>query len=181
MADIKSGIMGGKIGTIESEGSVVTINLGGSNDMEDYLMASRCLPKDGIHSGIQAVYEECLRIHVELITASQEVILKGYSAGGMLAQKILYELRNKRCPHILIRTKGSPRVLSRKKVKSIKTCMKKNGTQLTMERIVYGNDPIPVLFPGYTHICKSTPAGPRRIPGGWLLPWNWKDHVGYFK
>lgn len=166
----------GKIGTVREIGNSIYFNFGGSNNEPDYWVSAKCWVRDGLyHAGIDDIFQECIK---ELLPLCEDkvVMILGYSVGGMLGQRLLYELIKSSYMSIFLQTKGSPKVLTKKAIKEIM----ESPSEITIIRTVYGNDPAPVIFPGYTHLGILQPIGPKRVPGAWLLPKNWKDHTGYF-
>ena len=121
-----------------------TVKIDGTNSAADFLISADCLPnKHGVHSG-------CYKAALWLYSQLEEIprYIEGHSMGGGIAQALAVILLHKGYD-VEIRIKGAyPACTKRYRVKGLS--------------MVYGNDPVPGLFPWFQFHCDVEYFGPAR-------------------
>lgn len=129
----------------------------GTNSVADFLISADCLPnKHGVHNG-------CYKAALWLYSQLEEIphYIEGHSMGGGIAQALAVILIQKGYD-VELRIAGSyPACTKRYMVKGFS--------------MVYGNDPVPRLFPWFQYPCTVEYIGPARK--WWKV--NFRDHVRY--
>ena len=135
-----------------------TLKIEGTNQFKDFLISAQCWPKKRYHSGCYKVAKWLLsKVSLD---KSSPVIIEGHSMGGSIAEVLAGLLADEGYAVIAI-SKGSYPV-----------CL--FNRTLSGDAIIYGNDPVPALFPWFRHIVRKRYIGPKR----WL-PVICSDHVRY--
>ena len=133
------------------------INIYGTNQFIDLFVSLNCLPKKGWHRG---VYKEAMKLSNIPFDKNKIVYLSGHSMGGAIAQCLAYILLEKGF-NVKVNVCGSYPITLHK-------------INIDGQSRIYGNDPIPALFPWFRHVCKKKYEGPKR----WF-PFVFKDHMEY--
>ena len=146
----------------EQNGDVLDIK--GTNQFLDIFISLLCLPWRGVHLGASLAAKKLFKkIKIEGL---ESLCIRGYSMGGGIAQSLAVLIRRKRIPmDIIIELTGSYPALSEDMY--VGDCSVR----------IYGNDPVPGLFPWfkYPHGSEIIHEGPPRK--WWRI--NFKDHTRY--
>ena len=137
------------------------VEIAGTNELADFHVSLQCWSKPGWHAG---AYKEAIKLYDKVyleLSHYDLVLVKGYSMGGAIAQILAWILKENTTCDVVCQTNGAfPVSLKRRKIHGV--CN------------IYGNDPVPALFPWFRQCVKKKYIGPRR----WF-PFILKDHVRY--
>jgi len=163
-----------KYGTIELRIDVISnsISIPGTNEASDFLTSFQCWKKKGFHAGCYKWVEKYVKDLYPYLDENIPVRITGHSLGGAIAQVLAVKLTEKGYFVELDIDGAFPAV------------PKKRDYILKGKVDIYGNDPVPSLFPWFGYPVKKNYCGPDRK--WWKIPWQWvnlsvSDHMEYWK
>lgn len=146
------------------------INIPGTNEGVDMFTTLQCWPKKGVHAGIYKWVDKYLDTIIDKLDHDKSKLVKitSHSLGGAIAQEVGRRLVLSSFTNVYLETCGSFPIYA---------WWVERPYGLTCKIRIYGNDPIPRLFPKFSNIDRPQFEGPKRK---WYK-FSMKDHQGYYR